>query len=117
MTDDSPGQTGPADSADRPDPARRSDPADRPGRSVPDAHGGPGGGWARYHPAFLVLLSFAALGGVARLVFAIAGGLGWFPVLVSVLILALLSSGVGWQLRLMRREERQRNRGNGHRSG
>lgn len=72
----------------------------------PDGDDGPG--WARYHPAFLVLLGLAALTGVVRLVLAVVGGLGWFAVLVSALIVALLVAGVIWQLRLMRREERRR---------
>ncbi|MDI3329173.1 MAG: hypothetical protein QJR09_00355 [Micrococcus sp.] len=64
-------------------------------------------GWARYHPAFLVLLGLATITGVVRLVLAVLGGLGWFAVLVSALIVVMLVSGVVWQLRLMRREERR----------
>lgn len=84
-----------------------TDPGPGQGDSPPDEFPD---GWARYHPAFLVLLGLATVTGVIRLVFAVVGGLGWFPVLVSALIVAMLVSGVVWQLRLMRREERRRRR-------
>ncbi|QCU78569.1 hypothetical protein E7744_10690 [Citricoccus sp. SGAir0253] len=88
-----------------PGPADPAGPEEGPG---PEGPGEDQQGWARYHPAYLVLLSFMALSGVARLVVAIAGGLGWVAVGASALVVAMLVAGVVWQVRLMRREERRR---------